>query len=125
MIPRYTRPQMAAIWEDENKFSIWMRIEILACEAMNRLGVVPSADLKRIQKKAAFSVARINEIEEEVQHDVIAFLTNVAEHVGPSSRFIHKGMTSSDVIDTALAVQMVEAADLLITGVEAVRKAAG
>ena len=125
MIPRYTRPQMAAIWEDENKFSIWMRIEILACEAMNRLGVVPSADLKRIQKKAAFSVARINEIEEEVQHDVIAFLTNVAEHVGPSSRFIHKGMTSSDVIDTALAVQMVEAADLLIAGVEAVRKAAG
>ena len=125
MIPRYTRPQMAAIWEDENKFSIWMRIEILACEAMNRLGVVPSADLKRIQKKAAFSVARINEIEDEVQHDVIAFLTNVAEHVGPSSRFIHKGMTSSDVIDTALAVQMVEAADLLIAGVEAVRKAAG
>ncbi|HMO05940.1 MAG TPA: adenylosuccinate lyase [Kiritimatiellia bacterium] len=125
MIPRYTRPQMAAIWEDENKFSIWLRIEVLACEAMHRLGVVPAKDLRAIKKKAAFDVARINAIEEEVQHDVIAFLTCVAEHVGPSSRFIHKGMTSSDVIDTALAVQMVEAADLLIAGVEAVRKAAG
>ena len=125
MIPRYTRPQMAAIWEDENKFSIWLRIEVLACEAMHRLGVVPAKDLRTIKQKATFDVARINAIEEEVQHDVIAFLTCVAEHVGPSSRFIHKGMTSSDVIDTALAVQMVEAADLLIAGVEAVRKAAG
>ena len=91
---------------------------------MHKLGTVPAADLKRIRTRAKFSVERINQIEEEVQHDVIAFLTNVAEHVGPSSRFIHKGMTSSDVIDTALAVQMVEAADLLIKGVEAVRKAA-
>ena len=125
MIPRYTRPEMAKIWEDENKFAIWLRVEVLACEAMNKLGVVPTADLKRIQKRAGFNVARINEIEEEVQHDVIAFLTSVSEHVGPSSRFIHKGMTSSDVIDTALAVQMVEAIDKLITGVELVRKAAG
>jgi len=124
MIPRYTRPEMAKIWEDENKFAIWLRIEILACEAMHKLGAVPAADLKRIQKRASFNVSRINEIEEDVQHDVIAFLTNVAEHVGPSSRFIHKGMTSSDVIDTALAVQMVEAADRLIAGVELVRKAA-
>jgi len=116
---------MAAIWEDENKFAIWLKIEVLACEAMNKLGVVPTSDLRAIKKKAAFNVARINEIEEEVQHDVIAFLTNVAEFVGPSSRFIHKGMTSSDVIDTALAVQMVEAADKLIAGVESVRKAAG
>jgi len=115
---------MAKIWEDENKFAIWLRIEILACEAMHKLGAVPAADLKRIQKRASFNVSRINEIEEDVQHDVIAFLTNVAEHVGPSSRFIHKGMTSSDVIDTALAVQMVEAADRLIAGVELVRKAA-
>jgi adenylosuccinate lyase len=124
MIPRYTRPEMANIWEDQNKFSIWLRIEVLACEALHKLGVVPTVDLKRIQKKAAFNVDRINQIEEEVQHDVIAFLTCVAENVGPSSRFIHKGMTSSDVIDTALAVQMVEAADLLIAGVEAVRQAA-
>lgn len=125
MIPRYTRPEMAKIWDDENKFSIWMKIEILACEAMHKLGIVPAADLKRIQKRAAFNVKRINEIEDQVQHDVIAFLTCVAEHVGPSSRFIHKGMTSSDVIDTALAVQMVEAIDKLIAGTEAVRKAAG
>ena len=124
MIPRYTRPEMAAIWDDQNKFSIWLKVEVLACEAMHKLGTVPAADLKRIRTRAKFSVERINQIEEEVQHDVIAFLTNVAEHVGPSSRFIHKGMTSSDVIDTALAVQMVEAADLLIKGVEAVRKAA-
>lgn len=124
MIPRYTRPEMASIWDDENKFSIWLKIEILACEAMHKLGVIPTTDLKRIRKKAAFNVDRINKIEEEVQHDVIAFLTCVAEHIGPSSRFVHKGMTSSDVIDTALAVQMVEAVDLLITGVTAVRKAA-
>lgn len=124
MIPRYTRPQMAGIWEDESRFSIWLRIEVLACEAMHKLGVVPAADLKRIQKRAGFKVDRINQIEEEVQHDVIAFLTSVAEHVGPSSRYIHKGMTSSDVLDTALAVQMVEAADLLIAGVASVRKAA-
>ncbi|MGA1530408.1 MAG: adenylosuccinate lyase [Kiritimatiellia bacterium] len=124
MIPRYTRPEMAAIWEDHNRFAIWLKVEVLACEAMHKLGVVPAADLKRIKSRAKFSVERILEIEEEVQHDVIAFLTNVAEHVGPSSRYIHKGMTSSDVLDTALAVQMVEAVDLLIEGVEAVRKAA-
>ena len=123
MIPRYTRPAMAAIWTDENKFSIWLKIEVLACEAQHRLGVVPAADLKRIQQRARFEVKRIDEIEREVNHDVIAFLTNVAEHVGPSSRFIHKGLTSSDVIDTALAVQMVEAADLLIADVKLLRKA--
>ena len=124
MIPRYTRPEMGAIWTDENKFAIWLRIEILACEAMHKLGEVPDADLARIQKRARFTVERIDEIEAEVDHDVIAFLTNVAEHVGPSSRFIHKGLTSSDVLDTALAVQMVQAADLLIDGVKKVRRAA-
>lgn len=123
MIPRYTRPEMDRIWTDENKFSIWLRVEVLACEALHKLGDIPAADLKRIQKRAAFDVARIDEIEREVNHDVIAFLTCVAEHVGPSARFIHKGLTSSDVIDTALAVQMVQAADLLIAGVKAVRKA--
>ena len=124
MIPRYTRPEIGAIWEDENKFSIWLKIEILACEAMHELGVVPAADLKRIKSRAAFSVKRINQIEAKVNHDVIAFLTNVAEHVGPSSRFIHRGLTSSDVLDTALAVQMVQAMDILIADVKAVRKAA-
>ncbi len=124
MIPRYTRPEMGAIWADENKFAVWLKIEILACEAMNRLGIVPDADLKRIKTHAAFSVKRINQIEAKVNHDVIAFLTNVAEHVGPSSRFIHRGLTSSDVLDTALAVQMVQAVDIMIADTKAVRKAA-
>ncbi len=124
MIARYSRPEMAALWADQNKFAIWLKIEVLACEAMHRLGQVPAADLRRIKQRARFDVARIDEIEREVNHDVIAFLTNVAEYVGPSSRFIHKGMTSSDVLDTALAVQMVQAADLLIAGVKRVRAAA-
>ena len=123
MIPRYTRPEMGDIWTDENKFSIWLQIEILACEAMNRYGEVPDADLSRIRKRARFDVRRILEIEEEVNHDVIAFLTAVAEQVGPSSRYIHKGLTSSDVIDTALAVQMVQAADILIRDLKRVRRA--
>jgi adenylosuccinate lyase len=123
MIPRYTRPAMARIWTDDHKFSIWLRIEVLACEAMHRLGQVPAADLARIRKRARFDVKRIDAIEREVNHDVIAFLTCVAEYVGPSARFIHKGLTSSDVIDTALAVQMVEAADLLIADVKLLRKA--
>ena len=124
MIPRYTRPEMGNIWSDENKFGVWLQIEILACEAMHKLGVVPAADLKRIKARAAFSVKRINAIEAKVNHDVIAFLTNVAEHVGPSSRFIHRGLTSSDVLDTALAVQMLQAMDILIADLKTVRKAA-
>ena len=124
MIPRYTRPEMGTIWADENKFAVWLRIEILACEAMHKLGIVPAADLNRIKARAAFNVKRIDRIEAKVNHDVIAFLTNVAEHVGPSSRYIHRGLTSSDVLDTALAVQMVQAVDILIADVKAVRKAA-
>ncbi len=124
MISRYSRPAMAALWADENKYTIWLKIEVLACEAMHQLGQVPAADLRRIKQRARFEVARIDEIEREVNHDVIAFLTNVAEHVGPSSRYIHKGLTSSDVLDTALAVQMVQAADQLIAGVKRVRTAA-
>lgn len=124
MIPRYARPEMSRIWTDENKFSIWLKVEVLACEAQHKLGRIPADDLKRIQRKAKFDVARIEEIEREVNHDVIAFLTCVAEYVGPSARYIHKGLTSSDVIDTALAVQLVQAADLLIDGIKAVRKAA-
>lgn len=124
MISRYSRPAMAALWADENKYAIWLKIEVLACEAMHQLGQVPAADLRRIKQRARFEVARIDEIEREVNHDVIAFLTNVAEHVGPSSRYIHKGLTSSDVLDTALAVQMVQAADQLIAGVKRVRAAA-
>ena len=124
MIARYTRPEMGAIWTDENKYGTWLKIEVLACEAMHKLGQVPAKDLKNIQTKADFRVKRIEKIEEKVNHDVIAFLTNVAEYVGPSARFIHKGLTSSDILDTALSVQMVQAIDILIKDVKAVRRAA-
>ncbi len=124
MIPRYTRPEIGDIWTDENRFRIWLQIEVLACEAMHRLSLVPKADLERIRKRADFDVDRILEIEKEVNHDVIAFLTNVAEYVGPSARYIHRGLTSSDILDTSLAVQMVQAMDVLIRDVKAVRRAA-
>ena len=114
MISRYTRPEMGTIWEDENKFHIWLEIEILACEAQANLGVIPPEAVKAIRQKAAFNVSRIDEIEREVKHDVIAFLTNVGEYVGPESRFIHLGMTSSDVLDTCLAVQMKQSGELLL-----------
>ena len=124
MIERYTGKEIGAIWTDQNRFQIWLDIEILACEAMHKLGHVPAADLERIRKRARFEVDRVNAIEKDVNHDVIAFLTNVAEHVGPSSRFIHRGLTSSDILDTALAVQMVQAIDILIKDTKAVRRAA-
>jgi adenylosuccinate lyase len=111
MIERYTFPEIGDIWSDKNRFSIWLRIEVLAVEALSELGIVPSSALEKIQKKADFEVSRILEIEEEVKHDVIAFLTNVAEYVGEDARFMHYGMTSSDVLDTALAVQMVQAGE--------------
>ena len=105
---------MGRIWEDENKFRIWLDIEIRACEAQADLGVIPKDAVKVIREKAKFNIPRILEIEEEVKHDVIAFLTNVGEYVGPESRFIHLGMTSSDVLDTALAVQMKQSAELML-----------
>ncbi len=114
MVPRYTRPEMAAVWTDENRYKKWLDVEIYACEGWHRLGQIPDEDLAAIQSRAAFEVSRIEAIEAEVKHDVIAFLTNVAEHVGPSSRFIHLGLTSSDVLDTALALLLVEATDLLM-----------
>lgn len=119
MIPRYTRPAMGKIWEDENKYRIWLEIEILACEAQAILGVIPHEAVKTIREKASFDVARIDEIEREVKHDVIAFLTNVGEYVGQESRFIHLGMTSSDVLDTCLAVQMKQSGELLLKDLEA------
>jgi adenylosuccinate lyase len=121
MIARYTRPQMGGIWEDENKFRIWLEIETLACEAQAELGVIPKESVRVIREKGTFSIARILEIEKEVKHDVIAFLTNVGEHVGPESRFIHLGMTSSDVLDTALAVQMKQSAELLLEDMKKLR----
>jgi adenylosuccinate lyase len=114
VIPRYTLPEMAAIWEPENKFKIWLKIEVLACEALAKKGEIPKAALKDIQTKSRFNVERIDEIEREVKHDVIAFLTCVAEHVGESARYMHMGMTSSDVLDTALAVQMKQSANLIL-----------
>ena len=118
MIPRYTRPEMAAIWEPENRFRIWLDVEIAACEAWNKLGRIPDEALSTIKEKADFDVGRIDKIEEEVKHDVIAFLTSVSEKVGPDSRYIHMGMTSSDVLDTSLGVQLVQAADLILEGLE-------
>jgi adenylosuccinate lyase len=116
MIPRYARPEMTAIWSPETRYSIWLEIETLAMEAMAELGTIPAEAAKTYRKKAKFDVARIDEIEREVKHDVIAFLTNVAEHVGPEARFAHQGMTSSDVLDTCLAVQLTRAAKLLEKG---------
>jgi len=121
MIERYTRPEMGAIWSDENRFSIWLEIEILACEAQAQLGVIPMEAVREIREKARFDVKRILEIEEVTKHDVIAFTTNVAEYVGPSSRFIHMGMTSSDVLDTCLAVQLKQAGELLMKDLVALR----
>jgi len=112
---------MGKIWNDENKFAIWLQIEILACEAQAELGVIPKEAVTVIRDKAKFDVARIDAIELEVKHDVIAFLTNVGEYVGPESRYIHLGMTSSDVLDTALAVQMKQSAELLLKGLEGLR----
>lgn len=122
MIPRYTRPEMGKIWADENKFRIWLEIEILACEAQAKAGIIPLEAVEAIRKKAKFDIRRVEEIEREVKHDVIAFLTNVGEHVGPESRFIHLGMTSSDVLDTALAVQMKQSAELLLAGLEKLKE---
>lgn len=114
MIERYTRPEMGKIWEDEFKYKTWLQIEILACEARAQLGQIPNEDVEVIKSKANFDVKKILEIEETTQHDVIAFLTNVAEYVGPESRHIHYGMTSSDILDTTLSFQMKTAGELLL-----------
>ncbi len=119
MIPRYSRPEMVAIWTPEARFRIWFEIEAHATDALAELGVVPKEAAAAIWAKGAFEVERIDEIERETKHDVIAFLTNVAEHVGPEARFMHQGMTSSDVLDTCLAVQLVRASDLLIADLDA------
>ena len=117
MINRYTRPEMGKIWEPENLFAKWLQVEIVACEAMAKEGLIPRQSVENIKKKADFSVGRILEIEEETKHDVIAFLTNVAEHVGPDARFIHSGLTSSDILDTSFNLLLKEAMTLIIGGV--------
>ncbi len=119
MIPRYSRPEMVSIWEPRSKFQIWMEIEAHACDGLAKLGVIPREAAKAIWERGAFDVDRIDEIEREVKHDVIAFLTNLAEYVGPEARFVHQGMTSSDVLDTCLAVQLARATDLLLADIDA------
>jgi adenylosuccinate lyase len=117
MIERYTLPKMGKIWESHNRFAKWLQVEILVCEAMAKQGMIPPKSLENIKQKARFSIDRIQKIEEEVKHDVIAFLTNVEESVGPDARFIHMGLTSSDILDTALALQLKEAMLVVIDDV--------
>src|SRR5450432_1363382 len=131
MVPRYSRPAMAAIWAPENRFRIWFEIEALAAEAMAHLGTIPRESARAIREKGGARVAaissadleRIDAIERETRHDVIAFLTWLAEAIGPDSRFVHQGMTSSDVLDTTLSLQLTQAADLLLADIDAVMAA--
>src|SRR6187549_3782800 len=123
MIPRYSRPDMVAIWSPETRFRIWFEIEAHACTALAEIGVIPKEAAKNIWEKgnaAVFDVARIDEIEAVTKHDVIAFLTHLAEFIGPDSRFVHQGMTSSDVLDTCFNVQLTRAADMLIADLDKV-----
>ena len=121
MIDRYTRPEMAAFWTDQRKYEIWLEIEVLACEAMAEIGVLPKEDAQTIRAKAKFDLGEIQEIERRTNHDVIAFLENVASYVGPAARWMHQGLTSSDVLDTTLAVQMAQSSDLLIKDLKELR----
>lgn len=129
MIPRYSLPKMSAIWSDENKFQKMLDIEILVCEALANLGKIPRKELKKIKSKAKFNVKRIEKIESSTRHDVIAFLYNIAEYIGDSSRFVHQGLTSSDVLDTGLSIMMRESADIILLDLkklkEELRKKAG
>src|SRR5579875_1843141 len=128
MVPRYTRPEMAAIWSPENRYRIWFEIEALAAEAMAEIGAIPAEAARTIRERGGAAIRvigpadidRIDEIERETRHDVIAFLTWLAESVGPDSRFVHQGMTSSDVLDTCLSVQLTQAADLLLADIDRV-----
>jgi len=122
MIPRYSRPDMAGLWEPENRYRAWLEVEILACEANSRLGLIPAKSLANIKKKADFSAKRVDELEKIVKHDVIAFLTVVGEKVGPDSRYIHLGLTSSDVLDTSLASLMRKASDIIISDIRTILK---
>ncbi|MEM7008949.1 MAG: adenylosuccinate lyase [Thermodesulfobacteriota bacterium] len=120
MIDRYSRPVMSSIWSDESKYNNWLKVEIAVCEAWAHFGRIPKDAVSDIKAKAGFDVDRINELEKELKHDVIAFLTSVSEHVGENSRFIHLGLTSSDVLDTALALQLKESSEILIKDIESV-----
>jgi adenylosuccinate lyase len=119
MIPRYSRPEMTRIWSPENRYRIWFEIEAYACDAQAALGIIPESAARAVWERGGFEAERIDEIERETRHDVIAFLTNLAEHVGPEARFVHQGMTSSDVLDTCFAVQLTQAADILLADLDA------
>ncbi|MFP6718330.1 MAG: adenylosuccinate lyase [Alphaproteobacteria bacterium] len=119
MIPRYSRPEMTLIWEPQTRFQIWLDIERYACEAQEKLGAIPRGVAQALAERGNFEIERIHEIERELKHDVIAFLTNLAEHVGEEARFVHQGLTSSDVLDTAFAVQLTRAADVLMLNLDA------
>ncbi|HSG01092.1 MAG TPA: adenylosuccinate lyase [Vicinamibacterales bacterium] len=123
MIPRYTRPEMGAIWSDQRRYETWLDVELAATDALAEAGVVPAEDARALREKAAFDIARIEEIEQTTQHDVIAFTTAVAEKAGPSARWLHFGLTSSDVLDTALALQMRAACDLILADLDALLEA--
>jgi adenylosuccinate lyase len=125
VISRYSRPRLREIWDDSYKFSIWLEIEILACEAMAQLGLIPDADAQAIRARARFSVPEILEIEKRTNHDVIAFLENVASSIGPEARWMHQGLTSSDILDTALAVQLSRSCDILLEDVGKLREVIG
>ena len=114
MIPRYSRPEMSALWSEESKYQIWLDVETLALEGMVKAGIAPASALESVKKKGKFEVGRILEIEKEVKHDVIAFLTNVKEYVGEDARYLHWGMTSSDMLDTAFSVQLTRATDIIL-----------
>ncbi|MGA7262107.1 MAG: adenylosuccinate lyase [Stellaceae bacterium] len=118
MIPRYSRPEMTRIWSPENRYRIWFEIEAYACDAQAALGIIPDSAARAVRERGGFEVERIDEIERETHHDVIAFLTNLAEHVGSEARFVHQGMTSSDVLDTCFAVQLTQAADILLADLD-------
>jgi adenylosuccinate lyase len=122
VISRYSRPRIREIWEDSSKYAIWLEIETLACDAMAQLGLIPESDAKAIRSRGKFSVAEILEIEKRTNHDVIAFLENVASYIGPEARWMHQGLTSSDVLDTALAIQLVRSCDILLEDVAELRR---
>ena len=118
MIPRYSRPEMSKIWELKNKFKIWVEIECHASDAMAKFGYIPKTAALNIRKKSKFDIKKIEKIEKKVKHDLIAFLTNLSENIGESSRFLHQGMTSSDIIDTAFSIQLVQASNIIIKDIK-------
>ena len=118
MIPRYSLPEMSALWESKTRFDIWLEIERYAYEAQERLGTIPAGVADAITNRGKFDIERIHELDRELKHDVIAFLTNVAEYVGEEARFMHQGLTSSDVLDTAFSVQLTRATDILLKGID-------